>query len=79
MDLNEIQKILLKHCVVLDEERMITGMTTRMTTNCAKELKEAIDVIQCCKSDSEQLPKRKRECTCMGMSDKVKCDFKCYD
>jgi len=25
------------------------------------------------------LPKRKRECTCSGMSDKVKCDFKCYD
>lgn len=30
-------------------------------------------------SKSQQLPKRKRECTCSGMSDKVKCDFKCYD
>jgi hypothetical protein len=28
---------------------------------------------------SEQLPKKKKECTCSGMSDKVKCDFKCYD
>ena len=40
---------------------------------------EAINYTRCCKSDSEQLPKRKRECTCSGMSDKVKCDFKCYD
>jgi len=28
---------------------------------------------------SEQLPKRKRECNCSGMSDKVKCGFECYD
>lgn len=40
---------------------------------------EAINYTRCCKSDSEQLPKRKRECTCSGMSDKLKCDFKCYD
>jgi len=28
---------------------------------------------------SEQLPKKKKECYCSGMSDKVKCDFKCHD
>ena len=39
----------------------------------------AINYTHSCKSDSKQLPKRKRECTCSGMSDKVKCDFKCYD
>jgi hypothetical protein len=24
-------------------------------------------------------PLKKRECTCSGMSDKVKCNFMCYD
>ena len=39
---------------------------------------EAITVTHSCKSDSEQLTKRKRECECSGMSYKVKCGFKCH-
>ena len=51
-----------------------------MSEDCfIKAVNEAINYTHSCKSDSEQLPKRKRECTCSGMSDKVKCDFKCYD
>ena len=37
-----------------------------------------INYIHSCKSDSEQLTKRKRECECSGMSCKVKCGFKCH-
>ena len=43
-----------------------------------KELNEAINYTHSCKSDSEQLTKRKRECECSGMSYKVKCGFKCH-
>ena len=39
---------------------------------------EAINYTHSCKSDSEQLTKRKRECECSGMSYKVKCGFKCH-
>lgn len=28
---------------------------------------------------NERLPEKVRECECKGMSDKVKCNFKCYD
>ena len=28
---------------------------------------------------SEQLPKKVRECQCVGMRDKVVCGFECYD
>jgi hypothetical protein len=30
-------------------------------------------------NETTSLPTKKRECTCSGMSDKVKCNFMCYD
>lgn len=42
MDLKKIQTILIKHCIVLDEEKFLTGMTTRMTNACAREINEAL-------------------------------------
>ena len=47
-------------------------------TDFAKKEVEAINYTHSCKSDSEQLTKRKRECECSGMSYKVKCGFKCH-
>lgn len=44
----------------------------------ANEIEVAINYTHSCKSDSEQLTKRKRECECSGMSYKVKCGFKCH-
>ena len=47
-------------------------------TDFASDEVEAINYTHSCKSDSEQLTKRKRECECSGMSYKVKCGFKCH-
>jgi hypothetical protein len=57
----------------------LTKQTESILLHKLNTLEAAINYTRCCESDSEQLPKRKRECTCSGMSDKVKCDFKCYD
>jgi hypothetical protein len=45
--------------------------------NLIDKQQEAINYTHSCERDSEQLPKRKRECECSGMSYKVKCGFKC--
>lgn len=43
MKLKEIQKILIKHSVVLDESTFLTGIPMRKITDCAKEIKKVFD------------------------------------
>jgi hypothetical protein len=56
----------------------ITKQTESILLHKLNALKAAINYTHSCKSDSEQLTKRKRECECSGMSYKVKCGFKCH-
>mgnify|MGYP003678730038 CR=1 FL=1 len=72
------EEILEKH-IVLNDCIGYLGSDGRLYKAIIDALNEAIDYTHSCKSDSKQLPKRKRECNCSGMSDKVKCGFKCYD
>tara|TARA_R110002124_G_scaffold283449_2_gene459528 strand:- start:39610 stop:39774 length:165 start_codon:yes stop_codon:yes gene_type:complete len=44
MDLKEIQKIMIKHSIVIDEKRFITGIPMGKITECAKELKQAFSL-----------------------------------
>lgn len=61
MELKEIQKILIKHSIVLDEKLFLTGIPMGKITECAKELLAAINYTRCCKSDSELLPDAEKE------------------
>tara|TARA_R110002167_G_scaffold22038_1_gene79222 strand:+ start:207 stop:422 length:216 start_codon:yes stop_codon:yes gene_type:complete len=58
-----------------------------LTIDCKREINEIYQALKDYAKTEQltltdvgcSLPKRKRECNCSGMSDKVKCDFKCYD
>ena len=54
------------------------GIDSELVEDCVDSTLVAINYTHSCKSDSEQLTKRKRECECSGMSYKVKCGFKCH-
>jgi len=44
MEFKQIQKLLLKHIEVLNEEKMVTGIPTIKITEIAKELKQAFSL-----------------------------------
>ena len=71
------EEILEKH-IALNDCTGYLGSDGRLYKAIINAINEAINYTHSCKSDSEQLTKRKRECECSGMSYKVKCGFKCH-